>query len=69
MNAPLDDLHAECLVARNEIRRMFDQARAKASRWEIQSCPPHTIYVRPSALPDAIYGDDPMLRPSGRWMR
>ena len=69
MNAPLDALHAECLNARNEIRSMFDQAKAKASKWDMRSCPPQPIYVRPGRLPDAIYGDDPLLRAAWRWLR
>jgi hypothetical protein len=38
MNAPLDDLHAACLQARDLIRAGFVAAKARAAEWEPGDC-------------------------------
>lgn len=36
---PIDELHAQCIAARAELRALFVAARAVAAAWEPSPCP------------------------------
>ena len=38
-NAPIDQLHADCVQARREIRDAFSWARQLASEWNLRDMP------------------------------
>jgi hypothetical protein len=51
VNAPIDRLHAECLVARNEIRAEFVRLQMAADTWVMAECPPRANrLLRPLAV-------------------
>ena len=33
VNAPIDQLHADCIIERDRIRQAFRQARERAAQW------------------------------------
>jgi hypothetical protein len=40
VNAPIDQIHADCLTARALIRGWIADAKAQVRRWEPRPCPP-----------------------------
>lgn len=69
MNAPLDALHEECLLARHHVRQSFAQARTAASEWAPAACPPAPSTVRrPGADRQRIPYADEVLPPRP-WLR
>ena len=64
MNAPLDDLHQQCLAARGEIRASFERLRSAALAWEMAACPPAPVL---RLRPLSVWLDDrtavPVTRP------
>lgn len=40
LTAPLDQLHADCLDARNWVRYEFAQLASEVNAWEPKPCPP-----------------------------
>lgn len=77
---PIDELHAECIADRAEVRAAFEALRSAVSVWEPAPFDPDkaipfsanvAAILRSRARPDVrvYYGDDPLLIRDRRWLR